>query len=42
MISNARPGTIPDALLDPAPELEVVLTHESLPLRGYCLGQVPE
>ena len=42
MISDARPGSIPGALLDPAPKLEVLLPHEPLALRRYRLGQVPE
>jgi hypothetical protein len=38
MISGARPVTIPDAVLDPAPELEVILTHQPLTLRSQLLG----
>src|SRR6185295_1518134 len=42
MISGARPGSIPDARLEPAPKLEVLLGHQSLALRRDGLGQVPE
>jgi hypothetical protein len=42
VVPGARPGSIPDAKLGPAAELEMLIGQEPLAFRRLGLGEVPE